>query len=95
MLAKSLRAALTAGQPASSPQSGILQLEQGAVDVIRLEIEAIVKRCGGEMRLMLSPDRLGRAPSSPASSLLKAVASGRECYKSIVAGQDWGQKVES
>lgn len=45
------------------------QLERLSGDAICLEIEARVKRCGGEMRLVLPPDRRTQVLSHPASSL--------------------------
>jgi hypothetical protein len=33
--------------------------QQDSIDVILLEIEARVKRCGGDMRLVLPPNSLG------------------------------------
>ena len=61
-------------------------------DVICLAIEARVKRCGGEMRLVLPPNRLGGEPSHPASSLLKALARGRTWHEWILAGEVSGQR---
>jgi site-specific DNA recombinase len=84
---RNLRATLTGDQHSSSQQ-----LEQGSRDVIRLEIEARVKRCGGEMRLVLPPDPLGQAPPYSASSLLKALARGRKWYEWVVAGEVSGRR---
>jgi hypothetical protein len=44
------------------------------------------------MRLVFPPDHPGQAPSRPASSLLKAVARGRQWYEWIVAGEVSGQR---
>jgi site-specific DNA recombinase len=61
--------------------------------VIHLEIEARVKRCGLEMRLVFPPDHHGQhAPSHPSSSLLKAVARGRTWHEWILAGEVSGQR---
>ena len=60
--------------------------------MIRLEIEARVKRCGGEMRLVLPVDPLSRTPSHPASSLLKALARARQWNEWIVTGEVSGQR---
>jgi hypothetical protein len=87
-----LRVALTAVPHASSARAATHQLEQGPTDVIQLDIEARVKRCGGEMRLVFPPDHPGQAPSVPASSLLKALARGRQWYEWIVAGEVLGQR---
>jgi site-specific DNA recombinase len=60
-------------------------------NVIHLAIEARVKRCGLEMRLVFPPDRDGQqVPSHPASSLLKALARGRTWHGWILAGKDSG-----
>jgi site-specific DNA recombinase len=82
-----LRDTLTADPHTSSARSATQYLEQGSSDVISLDIEARIKRCGGEMRLVFPPDHPGQAPSHPVSSLLKAVARGRQWYEWIVAGE--------
>jgi site-specific DNA recombinase len=60
--------------------------------VIRLAIEARVKRCGGEMRLVLPPDRLGGESSHPVPSLLRTLARGRTWHAWILAGEVSGQR---
>ena len=60
--------------------------------MICFNIEARVKRCGGEMRLVFPPDHPGQAPSVPASSLLKALARGRQWYEWIVAEEVSGPR---
>jgi site-specific DNA recombinase len=87
-----LRAALTGEPHAASPQPATQQLQPDSSDVIRLEIEARVKRCGGEMRLVLPPDHLDRVPWHPTSSLLKALARARRWHEWIVAGEVSGQR---
>ena len=72
-----LRDTLTTDPHAPSARPATDQLEQGSSDVIRLDIETRVKRCGGEMRLLFPPDHPGQAPSLSAPSLLKALARGR------------------
>jgi site-specific DNA recombinase len=83
---------LTADPHASSVRPATQQLERGMSDVIRLDIEARVRRCGGEMRLVFFPDHPGQAPSLPASTLLKALARGRQWYEWIVAGEVSGRR---
>jgi len=85
-----MRAALT-GEPHPSSSRSATR-EKGSSDVLRLEIEARVKRCGGELRLVLSVDPLGRTPSHPASSLLKALARARQWNEWIVTGEVPGQR---
>jgi site-specific DNA recombinase len=60
--------------------------------VFRLEIKVQVKRCGGEMRLVVPSELGGRAQSRPVGSLVKAVVRGREWYESIVAGEALGRR---
>jgi len=86
-----LRDTLTADPHASSVRPATHQLEQGMSDVIRLDIEARVKRCGGEMRLVFSPDHPGPT-QAPASSLLKALARGRQWYEWVVAEEVSGPR---
>ncbi len=86
-----LRDALNTDPHASSSRSVTHQPEQASSDVIRFNIEARVKRCGGEMRLVFSPDHPGPT-RVPASSLLKALARGRQWYEWIVAGEVSGRR---
>jgi hypothetical protein len=86
-----LRDTLTADPHASSARAAAHQPEQGPTDVIQLDIEARVKRCGGEMRLVFPPNHPGPM-QVPASSLLKALARGRQWYEWIVAGEVSGQR---
>jgi hypothetical protein len=88
---RELLAALDSAPPASSSRPATQQL-QGSSEVIHLDIEARVKRCGGEMRLVFPPDHHGQAPSHPASSLLKALARGRTWHEWIVAGEVSGRR---
>jgi len=81
-----LRDSLTADPHASSVPAAP-RLERGSSDVISLDIETRVERCGGEMRLFFPPDHPGQAPSLPASSLLKALTRGRQWHEWIVAGE--------
>ena len=50
-----LRSALIKEPCASSNKRATWQMEKDSTDVIRLEIDARVKRCGGEMRLFFLP----------------------------------------
>jgi hypothetical protein len=59
--------------------------------VIRLEIEARLKRCGGEMQLVLPSDRGSQAPSHFVSALLKVLARARTWHEWIVTGEVSGQ----
>jgi site-specific DNA recombinase len=85
-----LRDALTA-DPHASSRPATKPPEQGSSEVILFNIEARIKRCGGEMRLVFPPDHPGPT-QAPASSLLKALARGRQWYEWIVAGEVLGQR---
>jgi site-specific DNA recombinase len=65
--------------------------KQTSDDLICLEIEARIKRCGGETRLVLPPDSPGQR-LQPASSLLKAIARGRQWHEWIMAGRVSSQR---
>jgi site-specific DNA recombinase len=82
-----LRAALREARHASSLRPATQPTEQDCSDVILLEINARIKRCAGEMRLVLPPDPAGQVPSHPSSSLLKAMARGRKWHEWILAGE--------
>lgn len=58
---------------------------------ICLEIESRIKRCGGETRLVLPPDSADQT-RQPTSSLLKAVARGRQWHEWILAGRISSQR---
>jgi site-specific DNA recombinase len=85
-----LRDTLTADPHASSVPPATHQPE-GSSEVINFDIEARVRRCGGEMRLVFSPDHPGPM-QAPASSLLKALTRGRQWYEWIVAGEVSGRR---
>ncbi len=55
-------------------------------DLIVLETEAKLKRCGGEMRLVLPPDAHGEVPGHAAPSLLKAIARGHDWRERLMNG---------
>jgi hypothetical protein len=66
-------------------------MKQTSDGVICLGIEARVKRCGGETRLVLPPDSPGQS-RQPVSSLLKAMTRGRQWYEWILAGRVSSQR---
>jgi hypothetical protein len=63
------------------------EMEQSSGDQIRLEVKAQLRRHGGEMRLVVPPDSPGHEAPPPVSSLLKAVARGRQWYEWILNGE--------
>jgi site-specific DNA recombinase len=76
-----LRASLIGGTHRVSPQN--------ASDIIRLVLEARVKRCGGETRLVVPPELPGQVPAHPVPSLLKVVARARQWCEWVIAGEVW------
>jgi hypothetical protein len=61
-------------------------------DVIRRSLEARIRRCGGEMRLVVPSHLTGQAPARLVPSLLKALARGRQWYEWVIAGEVWGRR---
>jgi site-specific DNA recombinase len=88
---RELRAILTGNHAASSLRLALDQQMQGFDDVIRLEVDAQVKRCGIEVRLVIPPRSAGKVPALKVPSLLKAVARGHDWYMRIVEGTASGR----
>jgi site-specific DNA recombinase len=63
------------------------EMEQPSGDRVRLEVKAHLRRHGGEMRLVVPPDDPGHVTPAPVSSLLKAIARGRQWYEWILNGE--------
>jgi site-specific DNA recombinase len=55
-------------------------------DLFVLEAEAKLKRCGGEVRLVLPPNSKGEIPGRSSPSLLKAIARAHDWRERIVNG---------
>jgi site-specific DNA recombinase len=62
-------------------------LDKRTNDVFKLIIDARVKRCGGEVRLLVPPDSGTEAPGRPVSSLIKAVARAHPWPEKIIRGE--------
>jgi site-specific DNA recombinase len=58
-----------------------------AKDVFKLTIDARVKRCGGEVRLLVPADSATEATARPVSSLIKAVARAHSWPEKIIRGE--------
>jgi site-specific DNA recombinase len=52
-----------------------------------LTIETKLKRCGGEMRLIIPSQSAGRAPGTAVPALIKAICRAHEWVRKIVAGE--------
>ena len=60
--------------------------------LLALRIKARLKRCGGEVRLVLLANSGGEIPVRPLPSLIKAVARAHDWYERIVRGQLTGSR---
>jgi hypothetical protein len=60
--------------------------------LLALRIKARLKRCGGEVRLVLPANSGGEIPVRPLPSLIKAVARAHDWYERIVRGQLTGSR---
>ena len=89
---KELRAELTGSPLVLSGRAVATRQKEAPGDVIYLAVEARIKRFGGEMRLVVTPDTVDQVRSQPVSSLLKAVARGHRWYDWIVAGEVSGRR---
>ncbi len=61
-------------------------------EIIRLDIDVLLKRCGGEVRMVLPPNHSERNPPQPSSSLLKALVRGQTWREWILAGEVSGRR---
>ena len=62
-------------------------LDKRTKDVFKLIIDARVKRCGGEVRLLVPADSGTEAPARPVPSLIKAVARAHPWPEKIIRGE--------
>jgi hypothetical protein len=72
---------LDGGRPPARPRANKTK------DLLHLKIKAGLKRCGGEVRLVLPENSAGEIPVHPVQSLIKAVARAHDWYARIVAGE--------
>ncbi len=61
-------------------------------DLLYLNVDARLKRCGGEVRLVVPPRSTGEVPSDQVPSLLKAIARGHDWRARIIAGKVSGPR---
>ena len=59
---------------------------------LRLKVKARLKRCGGEMRLVLPANSGGETPVHLVPSLIKAVARAHDWYRRIIRGELTGSR---
>jgi site-specific DNA recombinase len=63
-----------------------------AGDLVHLDVDAKLKRCGGEVRLVVAPRSNGDMPTHQVPSLLKAVVRGHDWRERIMAGTACGRR---
>jgi site-specific DNA recombinase len=63
-----------------------------AEDLITLDIDSRLKRCGGEVRLVLPADSVEEIKRRPSPSLIKAIARAHDWHEQIVAGRMTGRR---
>lgn len=66
--------------------------DETSSDLIRLEVRAQLRRHGGEMCLVVPADSANHVTPPPVSSLLKAIARGRQWHEWIVNGEASSQR---
>jgi len=84
-----LRSALLDGRIADRRDERVV--ENGTRDVFTFTIEARVKRCGGETRLVVPVDSGTEAPARPVLALIKAIARVHQWPEQIIGGRFKGR----
>jgi hypothetical protein len=83
-----LRRLLQQGKPFVSGSPEGAQPADDATDLICLTVEAKLKRCGGEVRLLVPPDSaVGQAAELPKASLIKAIARAHSWHQKLLEGK--------
>jgi site-specific DNA recombinase len=75
------------GYPSMRPTDQQARVQKGIGDVFKLTIDSRVKRCGGEVRLLVPKDSSSESPSRPVPSLIKAVARAHRWPEQIIQGE--------
>ncbi|MFL6388739.1 MAG: recombinase family protein [Terriglobales bacterium] len=86
-----LRGALL-GNPSIRPTNQEARVDKGMGDVFKLTIDSRVKRCGGEVRLLVPTDSASESPARPVPSLIKAVARAHRWPEQIIQGELDGRR---
>ena len=84
-----LRQSLLSDPPIDRREDGVV--EKGTQDVFTFTIEARVKRCGGETRLVVPADSGIKPPPRPVLSLIKAIARVHQWPEQIIGGRFKGR----
>jgi site-specific DNA recombinase len=80
------------GYPSMRPTDQQARVQKGIGDVFKLTIDSRVKRCGGEVRLLVPKDSSSESPSRPVPSLIKAVARAHRWPEEIIQGNLQGRR---
>ena len=78
------RISFTDSQIGTSSRAAVQRQEASSDDIIRLTVEARLKRCGGEMRLVIIPDSSRLQEITP---ILKAVVRAHTWREGVLAGE--------
>jgi len=83
------RAALAGGWLSVQDPAAVIHDSNAYEETLVLNIEGRVRRCGGEVRLILEGAR-EHDPARPVPAMIKAVARAHEWYEQIVEGKSFG-----
>jgi hypothetical protein len=72
--------------------NGYLNNKIGPKDFLKLLVQARFKQCGGEVRLVVSPDSAEDAPNRTVPSLMKAIARAHEWRERLLKGEVSGRR---
>lgn len=74
-------------ESAADSHEDVLQQE-----LFRLSSQVRLKRCGGEVRLVLPADRIGEAAGRTVPSLIKAIARAHDWHERLILGEVTGRR---
>jgi hypothetical protein len=83
LLGSELRACFTADQLSASCRTASSSQEASWDDLVRLTVDVRLKRCGGEMPLVISPET---SKAQVATPLLKAIVRAHKWREGVLAG---------
>jgi hypothetical protein len=85
---RALRSTLLDSLPRQGPgRQATVALRYDDEDVLHLHIDARIRRCGSEIRLVLPPGSGDERPARRDESLIKAVARGHVWYEKLISGE--------
>jgi hypothetical protein len=84
-----LRQSLLNDPPTDCRENGLV--DKSMKNVFTLIIDAMVKRCGGEVKLIVPADSQNETPARPVLSLIKAIARVHQWPEQITSGRFKGR----